>query len=175
MLRRFRLSLLSRGRSGSTASSAVGHVGERVEDSTGGGSPAATSLCYAPIPVATNALEPTRVETSRGTYAVTWGVNKWVLIDGGGVSMQRQVESQRDFARLLADTGLPVSEADTHAASVWRSRPSDAGIGGVRSEDPFDETSWGSWRAMTGLPSWVLLLLTVIVFLVVVILLVLAR
>jgi hypothetical protein len=125
--------------------------------------------------VATNALQPTRVETSRGTYAVTWGVNKWVLIDGGGVSMQRQVESQRDFARLLADTGLPVSEADTHAASVWRSRPSDAGIGGVRSEDPLDEASWGSWRATTGLPSWVLLLLTVIVVLVVVILLVLAR
>jgi hypothetical protein len=124
--------------------------------------------------MATNALEPTQVATSRGTYGVTWGVNRWVLIDGGGVSLQRQVKSQRDLARLLVDAGLPVGEADTHAASVWRSRPSDAGIEGAR---PSDLESWdqASWHASTGLPSWAPIVVTAIVVLVFVVLTVFAR
>jgi hypothetical protein len=123
---------------------------------------------------ASNSLQPTRVETSRGTYDVTWGVNSWVLIDGRGLSMQRRVTSQRDLARLLADTGLPVGEADTRAASVWRSRPRDAGSEGARPSnlESFDQQSW---HASAGLPSWAPILVVGIAVLVFVVLTVFAR
>ncbi len=93
---------------------------------------------------------PITRETSVGPLTADWGINRWILVETATQSAQRQVDSRRALAQLLADLGLPAAEARTHADALWHARPKDAGLADAR---PGEEL----WRA-TGLPAWGLLL-----------------
>jgi hypothetical protein len=103
--------------------------------------------------VTADELHPTSEQTSLGTVTVTWGFNRWALLDLAGRSLQRQVRSERDLVQLLASAGLPSVEAKAHGTSLWHARPKDAGIEAARPRQAL-------WRA-TGLPAWAIALILV--------------
>jgi hypothetical protein len=92
--------------------------------------------------------KPTQVseQTARGVLTVTWGVNRWAMVDFGGRSSQRQVRSWREFAALLSAAGVTADEAEREGRLLWSRRPSDQG---AETSRPYGEL----WRA-TGLPAW---------------------
>jgi hypothetical protein len=96
-------------------------------------------------------LKPVEVDTSVGRLSVEWGLNRWIAVDLGGRAGQRQVSSRRQLQRMLQELGVPSAEAGPAAASIWRTRPKDAGVESAR---PNQEL----WRA-TGLPAWAILLI----------------
>ena len=85
-------------------------------------------------------------KTSRGTLTVTWGVNRWAMVDFGGRSSQRQVRNWREFADLLAAAGVTADEAEAEGRTLWSRRPSNQG---AETSRPYGEM----WRA-TSLPAW---------------------
>ena len=86
---------------------------------------------------------------------LTWGINRWVLVDGPAGSVQRQVSSPAELGDLLVDAGVPPGEVDGLAAELWHGRPRDAGFESARR----DEAMWRS----TGLPAWAIFLLLALV------------
>ena len=82
---------------------------------------------------------------------LTWGINRWVLVDGPAGSLQRQVSSRLELADLLVDAGVPGEEAERLAEAHWKERPRDAGEESSRRNEAM-------WRA-TGLPAWGVLLI----------------
>jgi hypothetical protein len=86
---------------------------------------------------------------------VTWGVNRWVLVDAGEHSLQRQVSTRGELAALLLEAGVDRDRADELASECWQARP-----GGAGSPSP---TAGGSvWRA-TGLSRLTTLLVLLVV------------
>jgi hypothetical protein len=81
---------------------------------------------------------------------LTWGINRWVLVDGPAGSLQRQVSSPHELADLLADAGVRAEEAERLAETYWHERPRDAGFETARRGEAM-------WRS-TGLPAWAILL-----------------
>jgi hypothetical protein len=74
---------------------------------------------------------------------VVWGINRWVLVDAGDHTLQRQVSAPRELAALLLEAGLDATRADELALEYWRERPSGA-------ESPSAAPGGAVWRA-TGL------------------------
>jgi hypothetical protein len=83
------------------------------------------------------------------------GVNRWVLVDAGDRTLQRQVSAPGELAALLVETGLDATGADELALECWRQRPAGA-------DSPSATPGGAVWRA-TGLSrlSTLLLLLAV--------------
>jgi len=86
------------------------------------------------------------VDTSLGAVGVTWGINRWVLVDTPSGSLQRQVAKRAAQRGWLVDAGLARDEAEELAATLWKRRPADAGIESASR----DEAPWYA----TGLPTW---------------------
>lgn len=66
-------------------------------------------------------MEPSHVR-------VDWGVNRWVLVERVGRSVQRQVSKPTELAvaiREIADVSW--EDALAEADRLWRQRPADAG------------------------------------------------
>ena len=86
---------------------------------------------------------------------VVWGVNRWVLVDAGDHTLQRQVSTPGELAALLLEAGLDGGRVDGLALECRRERPAGA-------ESPSATPGGAVWRA-TGLSrlSTLLLLLAV--------------
>lgn len=89
------------------------------------------------------------MDTSAGPVSVTWGLNRWVLLETPAGSFQQQVSKPAQLALLLTEAGLAREEAGRVAAALWAERPADAALGAARRNEAM-------WRA-TGLPWWAVL------------------
>jgi hypothetical protein len=58
---------------------------------------------------------------------LSWGINRWVLVESLGGCLQRQVSSPAQLAALLNEMGVAYADAEDLAARCWQARPSDAG------------------------------------------------
>lgn len=59
---------------------------------------------------------------------VDWGVNRWVLLERGDRSVQRQVSKPTELAVAIREVaGGSWEDALEEAEALWRKRPSDAG------------------------------------------------
>lgn len=101
-----------------------------------------------------------QVEAPEHGMTVSWGVNRWVLVEAPGGTLQRQVSSAAQLAALLMEMGVDRAGAEELAQRCWHERPHDAGLPAVRRR----EAVWKS----TGLSAGrVAVLLAVVVALVV--------
>lgn len=83
-----------------------------------------------------------------GDVQLTWGVNRWVLIEVGDDELQRQVSSADQLAALLVEMGVNGKRSRALARSFWRERPSDAALGLRRvNEAMWRSTGLGWWQA----------------------------
>ncbi|HZQ83144.1 MAG TPA: hypothetical protein VFB25_14305 [Gaiellaceae bacterium] len=106
-------------------------------------------------------MKPVQVRHDEAT--LTWGVNRWVMIEVDGTELQRQVTSAPQLSALLVEMGVTGATADSLAKEFWRQRPSDAGLGSARS----GESMWrGSglrwWQALAVLAAAILIWIVVI-------------
>jgi hypothetical protein len=74
---------------------------------------------------------------------VMWGINRWVLVDAGDHTLQRQVSTPGELAALLLEAGLDGQRVDDLALEHWRQRPG-------RAESPSAAPGRSVWRS-TGL------------------------
>jgi hypothetical protein len=59
---------------------------------------------------------------------VDWGVNRWVLVERGEQSVQRQMSKPTELATAIRDVaGVSWEDALEEAERLWRKRPADAG------------------------------------------------
>jgi hypothetical protein len=72
-----------------------------------------------------------------------WGVNRWVLLEWEGGSIQQQVDSPGHLEAMLVEVGVPREDAHGLAREWWRVRPADAGMPSPRRREAL-------WRS-TGL------------------------
>jgi hypothetical protein len=64
------------------------------------------------------------LDTSVGQVTVQWGWNKWVSINGRGLSAcQAVISNRRGLEQLLVKGGIPEAEARPHAKRLWSDRP----------------------------------------------------
>ena len=80
---------------------------------------------------------------SIGPITITYAFRSWVLIEAPRGSLRRRVPSEAALAAALTELGMPAPEAESVADRLWRARPEDAGLAGVR--------PWEGWAASTGL------------------------
>jgi len=73
--------------------------------------------------------------TLRGTVAIEFGVNRWVLVSIGNDQGQAQVDSRDELAAYLRKRGLSDREANEFSQQAWRHRPRDAADHLARSDD----------------------------------------
>jgi hypothetical protein len=67
-----------------------------------------------------------QVDAPEHGVRLSWGINRWVLVEAREGSLQRQVSSPLQLAALLAEMGVAFDEADALASRFWHERPSDA-------------------------------------------------
>jgi hypothetical protein len=59
---------------------------------------------------------------------VEWGVNRWVIVERGERSVQRQVSKATELAVAIREvTDATWQDALEEAEQLWRKRPGDAG------------------------------------------------
>jgi hypothetical protein len=64
------------------------------------------------------------VDTSTGRLTVKYGWNHWVSVHGRGSKAHNAVVANRGaLERLLAEAGIPETEARPLAAKLWKDRP----------------------------------------------------
>jgi hypothetical protein len=88
---------------------------------------------------------------SIGAVTITYAFRSWVLIEAPAGSVRRRVPNHDALAAALMELGMPAKEADSVAHRLWRARPEDAGVAGVR--------PWEGWAVSTGLSRLQLFLL----------------
>ena len=72
-------------------------------------------------------MSETRPQPQYGLH-VDWGVNRWVLIERGERSVQRQVSNPSEFAVAIREVAdISWEAAIVEAERLWRKRPADAG------------------------------------------------
>jgi hypothetical protein len=87
---------------------------------------------------------------------VTWGVNRWVLLERGDTSHQVQTKNASALARAATSHfDIPDDRAKEWARAQWKTRPADAGAVGARAGE--------SAHSATGLPWWVVLVVLIAV------------
>jgi hypothetical protein len=91
------------------------------------------------------------VDTLRGTVAIEFGLNRWVLVTVGSDRGQKQVGTRRELAAYLRERGLSDREADELSRGAWRERPRDAAEHAATPSD--------SLKAATGLSTGTVLLI----------------
>ncbi len=64
--------------------------------------------------------------TLRGTVAVEFGVNRWVLVSVGSDEGQRQIDTRDELTAYLRERGLSEREADEFSEETWKQRPRHA-------------------------------------------------
>lgn len=65
--------------------------------------------------------------------SILWGVNRWVLAESNGRSVQRQVSRPSDLAVVIQEvTGADWEIARDRSHALWKERPSDAAAEGAR-------------------------------------------
>ena len=64
--------------------------------------------------------------TLRGTVAIEFGVNRWVLVSIGSDEGQSQIDSRDELAAYLRKRGLSDREANEFSQQAWKQRPSYA-------------------------------------------------
>lgn len=57
---------------------------------------------------------------------VTWGINRWVMIELDSRVDQRQVHTKSELNRFLLDFGISGSESSRLAETAWHERPETA-------------------------------------------------
>lgn len=73
-----------------------------------------------------------QVEAPEHGITVSWGVNRWVLVEAPGGTLQRQVSSPAQLGALLMEMGVDRRGADELARRCWHERPADAAMLTVR-------------------------------------------
>jgi len=80
---------------------------------------------------------------------VDWGVNRWVLLERGERSVQRQVSKPTELAVAIREVAeVPWDDALTEAEMLWRKRPADAGARLARGRQSLVSATGLSTRAV---------------------------
>ena len=80
---------------------------------------------------------------------VDWGVNRWVLLERGERSVQRQISKPAELAVAIREVSdVTWQEALDEAERLWRKRPADAGARLARSRQSLVEATGSSSRTV---------------------------
>jgi hypothetical protein len=73
-------------------------------------------------------MEPAASDAQLEELHLEWGVNRWVLLERNGRSIQRQVSNRTELAVAIREVGDATwKEALDEAEALWRNRPAGAG------------------------------------------------